>query len=219
MAAGAAAGGRLARTRAGASCSHRFEDEAHAAGHRLVAGLDEVGRGALCGPVMACAVILGQGFDTRGLDDSKKLSARTRERLAERIRRHACGFSLGSASPREIDRMNILRATHLAMSRALAGLRPQPDLVLVDGLPVPSLPAPQRAIIGGDALSVSIAAASILAKVERDRLMRACDARFPGYGLARNKGYASEGHREALRRLGPSQIHRRSFGGTQAWLF
>lgn len=200
-------------------CSARFEDEARAEGCAVVAGLDEVGRGALCGPVVAGAVVLGAGFDAAGLDDSKRLTRRQRERLAERIRREARAVSLGSASPAEIDRLNILRATHLAMRRALKGLSMRPDLVLVDGLPVEGLGLPQRAIVKGDALSISIAAASIVAKVERDALMRAEGERFPAYGLARNMGYASEGHREALRRLGPTEIHRRSFHGTQAWLF
>jgi ribonuclease HII len=200
-------------------CSARFEEEAWAQGCAVVAGLDEVGRGALCGPVLAGAVVLGPGFDAAGIDDSKRLTRRKREQLAERIRCEAQAVSLGSASPREIDRLNILRATHLAMRRALAGLALCPDLVLVDGLPVKELGLPQRAIVKGDALSVSIAAASIVAKVERDALMRAEGARFPEYGLARNMGYASEGHRSALRRLGPTEIHRRSFHGTQAWLF
>jgi ribonuclease HII len=200
-------------------CGTRFEEEARAQGYAVVAGLDEVGRGALCGPVVAGAVVLGPGFDVTGLDDSKRLTRRQRERLAERIRHEARAVSLGSASPAEIDRLNILRATHLAMRRAVSGLVVRPDLVLVDGLPVEVLGPPQRAIVKGDALSVSIAAASIVAKVERDALMRALGARFPAYGLARNMGYASEGHRDALRRLGPTEIHRRSFNGTQAWLF
>jgi len=200
-------------------CSARFEDEARVAGFSVVAGLDEVGRGALCGPVVACAVVLGAGFDTTGVDDSKRLTRRQRQRLAERIRREASAVSLGSADVAEIDRLNILRATHLAMRRAIEALDPQPDLVLVDGRDVPALPVPARAIVKGDALSVSIAAASIVAKEERDAQMREWDERYPGYGLARNMGYGSLGHREALRRLGPTAIHRRSFNGTQPWLF
>jgi ribonuclease HII len=197
----------------------RFEQEALRAGYAIVAGMDEVGRGALCGPVVACAVILGEGFDCRGLDDSKRLTRRQRETLSDRIRTKAAAFSVGLAEPTEIDRLNILRATHLAMRRALEGLRPTPDFVLVDGREVPDLLMPHKAIVKGDALSASIAAASIVAKVERDGMMRTWDVTCPGYELARNMGYGSMAHREALRRLGPSEIHRRSFSGTQRWLF
>jgi ribonuclease HII len=200
-------------------CSTQFEDEARALGYAVIAGVDEVGRGALCGPVIACAVVLPPDFDTRGLDDSKRLTAKQREELSERIRREAAAWALGRADAAEIDRYNILRATHLAMERALLELAVKPDVLLVDGKPVPSLKLEQRAIVKGDALSVSIAAASIVAKVERDALMVACDRDYPGYGLAENMGYASDGHREALKRLGPSRIHRRSFQGTQRWLF
>ena len=200
-------------------CTHRFEDEARARGHAVVAGLDEVGRGALCGPVVAGAVVLGDGFDTTGLDDSKRLTALQRERLAERVREKARAFSTGMADPREIDRLDILRATYLAMQRAVQGLGVAADLILVDALTVPGVPVPQQPIVKGDALSVSIAAASILAKVLRDEMMRDLDRRYPEYGLAHNMGYASDDHRQALRRLGPSEIHRRSFHGTQRWLF
>jgi len=200
-------------------CTARFEDEAAAQGHAVVAGVDEVGRGALCGPVMAGAVILGAGFDATGLDDSKRLTRRQRETLAERIRREARAWAVGLADPAEIDRINILRATYLAMRRAIEALESPPDLLLVDALTLPGLTIAQRAIVKGDALSVSIAAASIVAKVARDEAMREWDRRYPGYGLARNMGYGSDGHRDALRRLGPTQIHRRSFQGTQRWLF
>ena len=201
-------------------CTSRFEEEALAEGHAVVAGLDEVGRGALCGPVVACAVVLGPGFETTGLDDSKRLTERQRELLADRIQKGALGWALGSCDPREIDRLNILRATHLAMRRAVEKLCVRPDLVLVDGgFTVPEVAPLQRAIVKGDALSVSIAAASIVAKVARDAMMREWDLRCPGYGLAHNMGYASEDHRDALRRLGPSEIHRRTFHGTQPWLF
>jgi ribonuclease HII len=185
-----------------------------------VAGADEVGRGALCGPVVAAAVVLGDGFDTEGIDDSKRLTERQRDEQAVRIRAGAVAVALAWCEPEEIDRLNILRATHLAIRRALEALSPRPDLLLVDGLPVPGLPVPQRAIVKGDALSVSIAAASIVAKVARDAMMREWDARCPGYGWAHNMGYASEDHREAIRRLGPSAIHRRSFHGImQRWIF
>lgn len=201
-------------------CTSAFEDEARRAGYALVAGLDEVGRGALCGPVTACAVVLGEGFDRTGLDDSKRLTRRQRERLAERVQRAALGVGLGWADAAEIDRINILRATHVAMRRALEALVPRPDFLLVDGREVPGLDLPQRAIVKGDALSVSIAAASIVAKVARDALMREADRLHPGYGLARNMGYGSAAHRAALGRLGPTRLHRRSFQGTcQASLF
>ena len=200
-------------------CTWRFEEEATADGRRAVAGLDEVGRGALCGPVVACVVILGPGFPSDGLDDSKRLTERQREALAERVRGAAQAVSVGVADPREIDRLNILRATFVAMQRAVAGLPESPDLILVDGFRVPGIEVPQQPIVKGDALSVSIAAASVVAKVMRDAMMRDYDRQFPGYGLARNMGYAAEDHREALRRMGPSEIHRRSFHGTQRWLF
>ena len=200
-------------------CSWHFEQEAWREGRRAVGGADEVGRGALCGPVVAAVVILGEGFDTSGLDDSKRLTERQRERLSERIRAHAQAWSLGRAESGEVDRINILRATYLALRRAFEGLSQRPDLLLVDALTVPGIDVPQRPIVKGDALCFSIAAASVVAKVERDALMRECDERYPGYGLARNMGYASEDHRDALRRLGPSEIHRRSFHGTQRWLF
>ncbi|HEX5530495.1 MAG TPA: ribonuclease HII [Methylomirabilota bacterium] len=200
-------------------CSWRYEEEARAEGRARVAGCDEVGRGALCGPVVAAAVVLGDGFDTGGLDDSKRLTERQREGLDARIRATARVWALGCAEPREIDRLNILRATYLAMQRAVTALSEAPDLLLVDALSVPDLPLRQRAIVKGDALSYSIAAASLVAKVARDAMMRVWDERYPGYGLAHNMGYASEDHREAIRRMGPSEIHRRSFHGTQRWLF
>jgi ribonuclease HII len=200
-------------------CTWRFEEEARAEGRLAVAGLDEVGRGALCGPVVAGVVILGDGFDSEGLDDSKRLTALQREALAARVREKARAFSLGVADPREIDRLNILRATYVAMQRAVAGLGVPPDLILVDALRVPGIVVIQKSIVKGDALSVSIAAASVVAKVARDEMMRDYDQRYPGYGLGHNMGYAADDHREALRRMGPSEIHRRSFHGTQRWLF
>jgi ribonuclease HII len=201
-------------------CSLRFEQQALAAGHAVVAGVDEVGRGALCGPVVAAAVVLGSGFASDGLDDSKRLTALQRGRLDARIREQASGFGIGIADHKEIDRVNILRATLLAMKRAVLALPVKPDLLLVDALEVPGLDMEQLPIVKGDAQSASIAAASIVAKVLRDSLMNALDLEHPGYDLARNMGYASEEHRLALRRLGPSPIHRRSFNGTtQGWLF
>lgn len=200
-------------------CTSRYEAEARAAGHLRVAGVDEVGRGALCGPVVAGAVILGDDFDTTGLDDSKRLTKAQRERLSERIRSKALAWAIGAAEPLEIDRVNILQATYLAMQRALAGLRLPPDFLLLDALRLPGVDIAQLGVVKGDALSVSIAAASIVAKVARDAAMRECETQYPGYGLGHNMGYASEDHRQALRRLGPSEIHRRSFQGTQPWLF
>jgi ribonuclease HII len=200
-------------------CTWHFEEEARAAGHATVGGMDEVGRGALCGPVVACVVVLGEGFDSSGLDDSKRLTQKQRESLCARVQEKAQAFSVGVADPREIDRLNILRATFLAMRRAVEGLTATADLLLVDALTVPDVAVKQQAIVKGDALSVSIAAASVVAKVTRDAMMRELDQRYPGYGLAHNMGYASEDHRDAVRRMGPSEIHRRSFHGTQRWLF
>ncbi len=200
-------------------CGWDFEQEARDHGYGRVAGADEVGRGALCGPVVAGAVILGDGFDPDGIDDSKRLTDAQRVVLAARIRAGARAWALASVDPAEIDRLNILRATCLALRRAVEALAEPPDFLLVDGFAVPGLRVEQRAIVKGDALSVSIAAASILAKVARDDMMRECDGQYPGYGLAHNMGYGSQDHRDALRRLGPSDIHRRSFHGTQKWLF
>ena len=193
-----------------------FEREAFAAGFRRVAGLDEAGRGPLAGPVVAACVVLppadGVPAVLEGLTDSKQLTAKQRDRFF-RILRGLPGVSIGvgRASVAEIDRLNILRATHRAMARAAAALRPPADFLLVDGLPVTGLPCPSRAIVHGDALSLSIAAASVVAKVTRDRLMAAADRRHPGYGFALHKGYGTASHLEALRRLGPCAAHRRSF--------
>ena len=201
-------------------CSMQFEEQALARGHAVVAGVDEVGRGALCGPVVAAAVVLGKGFVPDGVDDSKRLTARQRVALDARIREQAAGFGIGIADHEEIDRVNILQATLIAMRRAVQALPLAPDLLLVDALTVPGLDVEQLPIVKGDAQSASIAAASIVAKVLRDALMSAFDLEHPGYDLARNMGYGSEEHRMALRRLGPSPIHRRSFGDTaQGWLF
>ena len=200
-------------------CSWRFEEEARAAGFRCIAGVDEVGRGALCGPVVAGAVVLSDTFATDGIDDSKRLTRKQRERLAEGIRVGARAAAIGFAEPWEIDRHNILQATHLAMRRALEALPCRPDHILVDGFVIRELEVSQRAVVKGDALSYSIAAASIVAKVRRDAIMQDWDQKCPGYGLARNMGYGSREHLEALQQRGPSEIHRRSFTGTQPWLF
>jgi ribonuclease HII len=200
-------------------CSWRFEEEARATGFQCIAGVDEVGRGALCGPVVAGAVVLDAAFATDGIDDSKRLTRKQRERLAEGIRSGARASAIGLAEPWEIDRHNILQATHLAMRRALEALPCRPDHILVDGFVIRDLAVSQRAVVKGDALSYSIAAASIVAKVRRDAIMQDWDQRCPGYGLARNMGYGSREHLEALQHKGPSEIHRRSFTGTQPWLF
>ena len=178
----------------------------------FVAGVDEVGRGPLAGPVVAAAVILDPGRPIEGLADSKKLSEKRREVLDLSIREQALCWALGRAEPEEIDRINILQASLLAMQRAVAGLATQPDLALVDGNKAPQLPCQIRTIVGGDASEPAISAASIIAKVARDREMVELDIRYPGYGLAKHKGYPTKQHMEALQKLGVTEIHRRSFG-------
>ena len=175
-----------------------------------IAGVDEAGRGPLAGPVFAGAVILDAKRIPNGIDDSKKLSERTREKLYEEIVANAL-TGIGEASVEEIDRLNIRRATHLAMARAVKALRFAPAYALVDGNDAPALPCPCETIIGGDAHSLSIAAASIIAKVARDRVMKALDTEFPDYGWRSNKGYGTKDHLEALTRHGPCPHHRRSF--------
>ena len=197
----------------------RFEQEAWTGGLLRIAGVDEAGRGPLAGPVVAAAVAFDKDFleaeaekSLAGLDDSKKLPAARREFFHALL--SACPqarIGIASASVAEIDSWNILRATHLAMARAVAQLAPPPDLALVDGLPVKGLPVPHRAIVGGDGGSLSIAAASVMAKVTRDRLMVELAARFPAYGFERHKGYGTKAHLDALRRHGPCPAHRRSF--------
>lgn len=177
----------------------------------LICGVDEAGRGPLVGSVFAAAVILPDGHGIKGLADSKKLSAKKREQLFVEIRDKALAWSVASASPAEIDEINILWATMLAMQRAVAGLGLAPDEVLVDGNRVPKLDYPARAIVQGDALVEAISAASILAKVSRDREAVLLDAAYPGYGFAQHKGYGTAQHLEALARLGPTPEHRRSF--------
>lgn len=180
-------------------------------GWRLVAGVDEVGRGALIGPVFAAAVILDPGRRIPGLDDSKKLRAGRRLELAERIRERAISHAIASVEAARVDAWNVYQASRQAMEAAVRQLSTQPDYLLIDAMLLDKLPLEQKKIIRGDGKSVSIAAASILAKVARDCLMAEWEERFPGYGLARNKGYATREHLEALRRLGPTAEHRRSF--------
>ncbi|SDS55241.1 ribonuclease HII [Pseudomonas oryzae] len=184
----------------------------------LVAGVDEVGRGPLCGPVVTAAVILDPLRPIDGLNDSKKLSEARRERLFDEIRDKALAWCIGRAEVEEIDRLNILQATFLAMQRAVEGLAVQPRLALIDGNRCPKLTVPSAPVIGGDAKVPAIAAASILAKVTRDREMAELELIYPGYGLAGHKGYPTPAHLEALRRLGPTPIHRRSFAPVRALL-
>ena len=195
----------------------QHESAARLAGFLRIAGLDEVGRGPLAGPVLAACVILPPGFDPAGINDSKKLSERQRERAETRIRADAIAIGIGSVEPDTIDRINILQATHEAMRLAFAQITPAPDFVLIDGLPVRGFPcADTLALVQGDSRSVSIAAASIVAKVARDRLMRAYDLVYPEYGFAGHKGYGSAKHLAALAELGPCPIHRRSFAPVAA---
>ena len=178
----------------------------------LVAGVDEVGRGPLCGPVVTAAVILDPARPIRGLNDSKKLTEARREALFDEIQEKALTWCIARAEVDEIDRLNILHATMLAMQRAVGGLSVTPRLALIDGNRCPKLAVPSAPVIGGDAQVPAIAAASILAKVSRDREMQALDLIYPGYGLAGHKGYPTPAHLEALQRLGATPIHRRSFG-------
>lgn len=176
-----------------------------------VCGVDEAGRGPLCGPVVAAAVILDPARPIDGLNDSKKLSARARERLALLIRERALAWAVAEASVEEIDRLNILHATMLAMQRAVEGLGVAPAEVLIDGNRCPNLPYPARAIVKGDATQPSISAASILAKTARDEAMRVLDAQWPQYGLAGHKGYPTAAHLQALQEHGVADFYRRSF--------
>jgi ribonuclease HII len=203
---------RLVRTLAAAMPDMKLESALRARGPRLIAGVDEAGRGPLAGPVAAAAVILPPRFRCPGLDDSKKLGRAKREELYARITGNpAVVWAVATADHDEIFRLNILRATHLAMRRAVAALAVGPDHCLVDGLPVRDFPWPHDAVVGGDGRSLSIAAASIIAKVSRDRLMRELDAEFPQYGFASHQGYGTKAHLEALRIHGPCRCHRRSF--------
>jgi len=192
-------------------CTTRFERELWTGGAQLVAGVDEVGRGALFGPVVAGAVILDPKYRIKGLRDSKLLPAKTREILSERIKQHCIAWAIAAVDVARIDQLNIYHATRLAMTEAVQALCPVPDCLLIDALKLPSLTCQQKAIIHGDALSASIAAASIVAKVERDRMISAWDPVFPAYKLASNKGYRSPAHIAALREFGPSPLHRQSF--------
>lgn len=188
-----------------------LENELYDAGAELICGVDEAGRGPLAGPVCAAAVILPRKIIIDGLNDSKKLSEKKREALFDEICEKALDYSIAFASVEEIESMNILNATFLAMNRAISGLKMQPRLALIDGNQSRGIGYPCRCIIGGDAKCADIAAASILAKVSRDRVMRELDAQYPGYGFAGHKGYGTKQHYAAIRELGASPVHRMSF--------
>jgi ribonuclease HII len=189
----------------------QYEQEARKNGFTYIAGVDEAGRGPLAGPVMAAAVILPENYELVGLNDSKKLSPQKREDLYQSIVRDAVAWSVGIGEVVEIDHLNILEASKLAMNRALSALSLQPDFVLIDALTLDNLAVPQKGIVGGDGLSLSIAAASVIAKVTRDRLMCDMDRVFSGYGFAEHKGYPTTQHRSAIAELGPCPMHRKSF--------
>ncbi len=195
-----------------------YEYQAYADGYKVIAGLDEVGRGPIAGPVTVAAVILPKDFYLEGVNDSKLLSEKKRLRLAGEIKNQALSWSVVHLSAGEIDRLNILQATKQAMQTAVLELAPTPDFLLIDAVRLSDLTIRQYPLIKGDQLSVSIACASILAKVERDHSMEVFDDLFPGYGFAKHKGYCTREHMEALRKLGPCQIHRRSFEPVQSML-
>lgn len=191
---------------------YTFDSQVRAEGFGVLCGVDEAGRGPLAGPAYAAAVILSSGDEIEGINDSKKLTEKKREALFDVLCDRAVAYCIASASVEEIERLNILQATFLAMRRAVDGLQIRPDLALIDGNRLPTeLAVPARAIVKGDALSASIAAASILAKVSRDRAMLELDRQYPAYGFARHKGYGTAQHYAALRENGPSPVHRMSF--------
>ena len=190
---------------------YSFELAARDAGYRHVCGIDEAGRGPLSGPVVAAACVLEPGTEIPGLNDSKKLTPKKRDLLYDLVIERATDFAVGFATPEEIDSINILNATMLAMRRAIAALKEPADYALVDGNCIRDYPIPARAIIKGDSLSMSVAAASILAKVTRDRLCLEDDRQYPLYGFAKHKGYGTAEHIAALRTYGPCPIHRKTF--------
>ncbi|NMA68321.1 MAG: ribonuclease HII [Desulfitobacterium sp.] len=191
------------------------EQELWQRGYLHIAGIDEAGRGPLAGPVVAAACILPAKFKLNGLNDSKKLTENKREKLFLEIKKEALGYAVGSAEPAEIDALNILEATKLAMFRAVKNLNISPHFLLIDALEIPNLKIPQEGIVDGDAVSASIAAASIIAKVSRDHLMIQLDELYPEYKFAKNKGYGTREHLTALRKYGPCPIHRKSFTPVQ----
>jgi ribonuclease HII len=196
------------------------EDELRRAGHRLIAGIDEAGRGAWAGPVVAAAVILdpAEVSHLAGVNDSKQLSPRQRDRLYQIIIDHCVAYGLGQSSGEEIDSIGILPATRLAMQRAVNALAPQPDALIIDAVRLPQVSKPQVVFNFADSISLSVAAASILAKVSRDRLLVELDAQYPAYQFARHKGYGTQIHRAALQSVGPCAVHRQSFKPISALL-
>lgn len=188
-----------------------IENELRAQGFTAICGVDEAGRGPLCGPVVAAACILPEGYIPEGINDSKKLTEKKREKLFDIICENAVAYCIAEASVEEIDRLNILEADLLAMRRAIEGLSLKADYALIDGNIARDFQVPAKAVIHGDAISPSIAAASILAKVTRDRLCLALDREYPQYGIAKHKGYGTKMHMDALRQYGPSPIHRKQF--------
>lgn len=195
-----------------------FEEQAKRNGYRFIAGIDEAGRGPLAGPVVAAAVILPEEFDLPGLTDSKKLTEKKREALYPLIRQQALAVGIGLASPREIDQHNILAATLMSMQKAVSRLQVDADYLLIDGISPIRTSLPQKTIKKGDSRSLSISAASVIAKVVRDRIMTVYDRHFPGFGFAGHKGYGSESHREAIARLGPTPQHRYTFRGVREYV-
>ncbi len=195
-----------------------FERQARATGCQTIAGIDEAGRGPLAGPVVSAAVILPYHADLPGIDDSKRLTPARRNRLYDRLYVIADGIGIGVVDAAEIDRVNILQATLRAMAIAVANLRPRPDHLLIDGIFTIASDLPQQAIKKGDSLSISIAAASIVAKVTRDRIMEQADTLFPEYGFGRHKGYPTKSHRTAIISHGCSPIHRRTFKGVREYV-
>jgi ribonuclease HII len=192
-------------------CGWTLEEAARAGGALRIAGVDEVGRGPLFGPVVAAAVVLAPGFPFDGLTDSKKLSEKKRNNLDLEIRSNAIAFAIAEVDAETIDRINIRQASLLAMRRAVEQLALRPDFLLIDGRDTIDWACPQKAVIRGDSTSFSIAAASVLAKVHRDRLLVELDGEFPGYGLAQHKGYGCPAHLAALAKLGPTPLHRKSY--------
>jgi len=200
------------------ACDTKFEKRLIKGGFQLIAGVDEVGRGALAGPVLAAAVILDYKKIPKGINDSKKLTKLQRERLSAEIFASAKAFAIARVENTEIDRINILKASLEACFQAVKLLHPFPDHVLIDGnQKIPQLICPQISIVKGDSLSASIAAASIIAKVARDNLMKNYDEQFPGYDFARHAGYGTRAHQEAITKLGPSPIHRMTFQGVRTY--
>ena len=195
-----------------------FEQQAREKGYQYVAGIDEAGRGPLAGPVVSAAVILPSEFELPGLTDSKKLTEKKRESLYPLIQQQAIAVGIALASPGEIDRLNILQATLLSMRKAVSRLPVAADFLLIDGISPIHTHLPQKTIKKGDSLSLSIAAASVIAKVVRDRIMIAYDRHYPDFGFSRHKGYGSEDHRQTIARLGPTPLHRKSFRGVKEFV-